>query len=176
MQNIFKSLFQPEYNALACKRRARTRQLVKRFFGKNRFPFFFFFFFFQRVRTRTRNSSREARLILAFVLFSVKDSNFNARSRKMQKGRESARQNGFLPGWLTLTRPSLTRHLLLWFFMGLRARGYTYHKRKRDMAWNTPALNCGWNHALVLSIFRDKEPTIICLAQWRLLSSARSSA
>lgn len=42
----FKSLFQPEYNALACKRRARTRQLVKRFFGKNRFPFFFFFFFF----------------------------------------------------------------------------------------------------------------------------------
>ena len=36
----------------------------------------------------------------------------------MQKGRESARQNGFLPGWLTFTRPPLTRHLLLWFFMG----------------------------------------------------------
>lgn len=118
----------------------------------------------------------EARLILSFVIFSVKERNFNSRPRKMQKGRESARQNGFLPGWLTFTRPPLTRHLLLWFFMGLRARGYTYHKRKRDMAWNTPALNCGWNHALVLSIFRDKEPTIICLAQWRLLSSVRSSA
>ena len=25
----------------------------------------------------------------------------------MQKGRESARQNGFLPGWLKFTRPSL---------------------------------------------------------------------
>ena len=144
----------------------RTRQLAT-----TAFPFFFF-----NASEQELVIHREARFILSFVLFSVKERNFNSRPRKMQKGRVSARQNGFLPGWLTLTRPSLTRHLLLWFFMGLHARGYTYHKRKRDMAWNTPALNCVWNHALVLSIFRDKEPTIICLAQWRLLSSVRSSA